>query len=106
MKWIGSYKNIMEKLHAVDSLGTPIESYNEIAFFIDFLVTYKGTKCCTLKFKMKADNYTVNELDKKLILNDLKTTGHPVVSKLRALRIGSIVAFTAAPELLIFAATA
>lgn len=71
-------KGIMEKLHASDSLGTPVESYNEIAFFIDFLVTYKGTKCCTLKFKMKADNYTVNELDKKLVLNDLKTTGHPV----------------------------
>lgn len=71
-------KALMDKLHPIDVFGDPIESYNEIAFFIDFLVTYKGRKCCTLKFKMKADNYTVNPFDKKLVLNDLKTTGHPV----------------------------
>lgn len=66
---------IMSKLHPTDIFGDPIESYNEIAFFIDFLVTYKGKKCCTLKFKMKADNYTVDVMDKKITLNDVKTTG-------------------------------
>lgn len=68
-------KEIMSKLHPTDAFGDPVESYNEIAFFIDFLVTYKGKKCCTLKFKMKADNYTVDILDKKIVLNDVKTTG-------------------------------
>ena len=70
-------KQIMDKLHPVDVFGDEIESYNEIAFFIDFLVTYKGKKCTTLKFKMKADNYTVDVENKKVTLNDLKTTGKP-----------------------------
>ena len=67
----------MNKLHPKDVFGDPIESYNEIAFFIDFLVTYQGKKCTTLKFKMKADNYTVDVDDKKLVLNDLKTSSKP-----------------------------
>ena len=70
-------KQIMDKLHPTDLLGTKLESYNEIAFFIDFLVTYKNKRCTTLKFKMKADNYTVDPIGKKITLNDLKTTGHP-----------------------------
>ena len=68
---------LMSKLHPKDEFGDEIESYNEIAFFIDFLVTYKGKKCTTLKFKMKADNYTVDVENKKVTLNDLKTTGKP-----------------------------
>lgn len=70
-------KQIMEKLHPTDMFGDPIESYNEIAFFIDFLVTYKGKQCTTLKFKMKADNYTVNPEEKLITLNDLKTSSKP-----------------------------
>ena len=70
-------KQIMDKLHPTDVFGDPIESYNEIAFFIDFLVTYKECKCTTLRFKMKADNYTVDIVDKIITLNDLKTTGKP-----------------------------
>lgn len=72
-------EQIMDKLHPKDIFGEEIESYNEIAFFIDFLVTYKGKKCTTLRFKMKADNYTVDVVDKKITLNDLKTTGKPTV---------------------------
>lgn len=67
----------MDKLHPTDVFGEPVPSYNEIAFFIDFVVTYKGKKCTTLKFKMKADNYTINTKEKKITLNDLKTTGKP-----------------------------
>ena len=69
---------LMEKLHPKDVFGDPIESYNEIAFFIDFIVTYKGKKCTTLRFKMKADNYTVDVDNKLITLNDLKTTSKPV----------------------------
>lgn len=71
-------KQIMDKLHPVDVFGDPVESYNEIAFFIDFLVTYQCKKCTTLKFKMKADNYTVDKENKIVTLNDLKTSGKPV----------------------------
>lgn len=71
-------QQIMNKLHPTDAFGDPVESYNEIAFFIDFLVTYKGKQCTTLRFKMKADNYTVDVENKKVVLNDLKTTGKPV----------------------------
>lgn len=70
-------RELMNKLHPTDIFGDPIESYNEIAFFVDFIVTYKGKKCTTLKFKMKADNYTVDVENKKITLNDLKTTGKP-----------------------------
>jgi len=71
-------ESIMSKLHPVDVFGDPIKSYNEIAFFIDFLVTYKDIKCTTLRFKMKADNYTVDTEDKIITLNDLKTTSKPI----------------------------
>lgn len=71
-------KDIMDHLHPTDIFGEAIESYNEIAFFIDFLVTYKGRKCTTLKFKMKADNYTVDIENKLITLNDLKTSSKPV----------------------------
>lgn len=86
-------REIMDKLHPTDVFGDPIESYNEIAFFIDFLVTYKGKKCTTLKFKMKADNYTVDVENKKVVLNDLKTTGKPVRWFMNA-EYGSIIHFS------------
>ena len=66
---------IMNKLHPTNKSGKPIESYNEIAFFIDFLVIYKGKESKKLKFKMKADNYTVDTDSKRITLNDVKTTG-------------------------------
>lgn len=72
-------KDFINKLHPTNVWGDSIESYNEIAFFIDFLVMYKGTeKAAILKFKMKADNYTVNKTDNIITLNDLKTTSKPV----------------------------
>lgn len=72
-------KQITSKLHPVDNLfGDPIDSYNEDALFIDFLVTYKKKHCVTLKFKMKADNWTIDHDAKVITLNDLKTTGKPV----------------------------
>ena len=71
-------KDVTDKLHPKDLFGDPVKSYNEIAFFIDFLVTYKDKQCTTLRFKMKADNYTVDVQDKKVVLNDLKTSSKPV----------------------------
>ena len=69
-------KAIMNKLHPTDMFGDPIDSYCEDALFIDFLVTYKGNRCVTLPFKLKADNWTIDFDNKVVTLNDLKTSGH------------------------------
>lgn len=70
-----SNRTIMSKLHPTDVFGDPIQSFNEDALFIDFLVTYKG-RCVTLPFKLKADNWTIDFDEKIVTLNDLKTSGH------------------------------
>jgi len=71
-------KSIMKKLHPTDDFGDLIESHNEDALFIDFIVTYKKKHCVTLPFKLKADNWTIDYDNKVVTLNDLKTTGKPV----------------------------
>ena len=94
-------KQIMEKLHPTDVFGDPIESYNEIAFFIDFIVTYKDKKCTTLRFKMKADNYTVDVENKKITLNDLKTSSKPAAWFMNP-EYGSIVHYSYYRQLYIY----
>lgn len=69
--------NIQNVLHPKDDFGDPYPSFNEDAIFLDVLVTYKD-KHTTLKLKMKADNWTIDEDNKILTLNDLKTTSKPV----------------------------
>lgn len=69
---------IWNKLHPMDTLGNPIETHFEEAFFIDYYVIYKNKYCAKLSFKMKADNWTIDFNNKLLTLNDLKTTGHSV----------------------------
>lgn len=71
-------KSIMKKLHPTDDFGDLIESHNEDALFIDFIVTYKKKHCVTLPFKLKVDNWTIDYDNKVITLNDLKTTGKPV----------------------------
>ena len=70
--------DFINKLHPTNLFGEPLESYNEIAFFMDFIVMYKDKPKEVLKFKMKADNYTVDVENKIVTLNDLKTTSKPV----------------------------
>lgn len=73
-----SNENIVNLLHPTTPFGDPIESYCEDAFFMDYIVIYKGKQCSTLRFKMKADNWTIDPDSKILTLNDLKTTSHSV----------------------------
>lgn len=68
-------KAVMNKLHPVDIFGSPIASYNEDALFLDFAVLYKN-KATVLKVKAKADNWSIDEENKLLTINDLKTSGH------------------------------
>lgn len=68
-------KHIQKKLHPTDEFGIELPSFNEDTFFMDFKVIYKD-KEIILPFKMKADNWTVDEEHKIVTLNDLKTTRH------------------------------
>lgn len=70
-----SNRAIMNKLHPVDIFGSSIPSYNEDALFLDFAVIYKN-RVAILKMKAKADNWSIDEENKLLTLNDLKTSGH------------------------------
>lgn len=64
--------NIMKRLHPADS-----KVMNEAALFLDFKATDTETgKSVVLRVKGKLDNFTINE--GSLVLNDLKTTGHPL----------------------------
>lgn len=64
-------------LHPVDAFGDPIDSFNEEAFFADYVVTING-KACIIPFKLKIDNWTIDPENKILTLNDLKTSGKQV----------------------------
>ena len=78
---VESLKNnsvIMSKIHPTDIFGDPIESHCEDALFMDYLVTYQGKQCAILRFKLKIDNWTIDEDSKVVTVNDLKTTGHQV----------------------------
>lgn len=67
--------HIQKKLHPKDEFGIEHPSFNEDTFFMDFKIKYKD-KEIILSFKMKADNWTIDEGNKILTLNDLKTTRH------------------------------
>lgn len=69
--------DIQNTLFPTDVFGDKLPSFNEDAMFMDFVVMYDG-KATILKFKAKADNWTIDVENKTLTLNDLKTTGKPV----------------------------
>ena len=96
-----SNEEIMNLLHPKDPFGDPIESYCEDAFFMDYIVTYKGKHCAILPFKMKADNWTIDKDSKVLTLNDLKTTSHPVQSFMKS-DIGSFYHYSYARQMAVY----
>lgn len=71
------HRDVQNVLYPKDLFGDNITFYNEDAFFIDFKCTYEN-KSSIIKFKMKADNWTIDFENKVITLNDLKTTGHLV----------------------------
>ena len=71
-------QDIMNLLHPTNPFGDPIEAHFEDALFMDLHVIYKEKNCATLKFKMKADSWTIDKDSKIITLNDLKTTGKSV----------------------------
>lgn len=73
IKSIEKNKKINNKLHPIDIFGDPIKSFNEDAFFADFVVVINN-KAVIIPFKMKIDNWTIDTENKILTLNDLKTS--------------------------------
>lgn len=70
--------SIQNKLRPTDNWGDSIPSFNEDTLFLDFIVTYQNKYCTILHIKGKLDNWTIDEDNKILTLNDLKTTGHQI----------------------------
>lgn len=56
------------------------EIYNEYAIFCDLEVTTDDGQIEIVKFKGKLDNFTIDNEEKIITLNDLKTSGKPVKS--------------------------
>ena len=76
---IKSLKNnrlVQSVLHPTDPFGDPIPSFNEEAFFADYVIVVDG-KAVVIPFKLKIDNWTIDEDNKVLTLNDLKTSSKP-----------------------------
>lgn len=74
---LNNNKTITNLIRPIDLFGDPIASYNEDAIFMDVKCSYKN-KSVILKLKMKADNWTLDKDNKKVVLNDLKTTSKPL----------------------------
>lgn len=76
IKSVENNSEIINTLYPETAFGDKIPSYNEDAFFMDYIVMYKD-KATILKCKMKIDNWTIDTENKILTLNDLKTSYKP-----------------------------
>lgn len=56
------------------------KNFNEEAIFVDIKVTFNDGESEIIKFKGKLDNYSVDDDEDIIILNDLKTTSKKVDS--------------------------
>lgn len=70
-------KYIQSLLHPQGLTETPI-SLNEQTILLDCKITMPGIDPFIIKIKAKLDNYTIDKEINKVVLNDLKTTGHKV----------------------------
>lgn len=67
---------IQDALHPTNDDEGSLPSFNEDTLLMEVVVIYKEN-CTVLPLKMKADNWTIDEENKVLTLNDLKTTSKP-----------------------------
>ena len=74
---IQNNQDIQKILHPEGIISNP-ESNNEICILLDVKAIYPDGNERILSLKAKVDNYTLDEESNKLIVNDLKTTGHDV----------------------------
>lgn len=67
-------KDIQSLLHPTDLFGADLPTYNENAILLNTIITFPNGETQELKLKSKLDNFTFDELNKKVIINDVKTT--------------------------------
>lgn len=68
---------IYSLLHPTGLLTNPI-SENEQAILVDLAVDVEGHEPIVLKLKAKLDNFTIDQENNKLIINDIKTHGRKI----------------------------
>ena len=72
---LSSNQRIQELLHPTDLLGNPLISENELAILLDVEVTIPGSESFILRLKAKLDNFTIDEINNEICVNDIKTLG-------------------------------
>lgn len=60
------------------TLVEPAKVFNEYTILMDIEATLETGEKTILKLKAKLDNFTINQENGELVLNDLKTTGKPL----------------------------
>jgi hypothetical protein len=68
-------KNIQNLLHPKDIFGQDLTSEMEQAILLDIRVDSDEYDSFILKLKAKLDNYTIDELNNTICVNDIKTAG-------------------------------
>lgn len=75
LKALNSNNKIQELLHPTDLLGNPIISENELAILLDVEITIPKSESFILRLKAKLDNFTIDEINNEICVNDIKTLG-------------------------------
>lgn len=75
LKSINDNKDINTLLHPKDILDAPLPSENEKTILLDVQVDIPEQQSFVLKLKAKLDNYTIDQLNSTITVNDVKTTG-------------------------------
>lgn len=71
---IKNNRDIQSLLHPTGLLGDKLLSVNENAILLNIVITFPNGDTQELKLKSKLDNFTLDELTQKVIINDVKTT--------------------------------
>jgi hypothetical protein len=69
---------IQKLLHPKNIIGDPLISENEQAILLDVRIDIPKVKPFVLKLKAKLDNYTIDQIENKICVNDIKTLGRVV----------------------------
>lgn len=72
-----SNKEIQELIHPEGIIQTPL-SLNEQTIIMSFKIEMDGVEPFNLTIKAKLDNFTIDLDSNRVVLNDLKTTGHTI----------------------------
>lgn len=75
IKSLTENKAVQNLLKPQDWCGIDSPTYNENAVLLDAVITFPDKSEQLLKLKSKLDNFTIDEMDNIVTINDVKTTG-------------------------------